>query len=235
MYIAVWVWPPRGLVLQLRPTCCCCPKARFRGCLKWFRPSSTRVALSAMPDMSRATSPEAPPKDLWLSILDSVSSRRAVPEKQILILGEPSTGKTTIASAILQKRAESEGKDFLLGYDWCNVKDEADDGASRPYDDDFSHRQFEWPTDTILTRLSIYTAPSSEPTLTSLLPIFLPPKSALHHTAVVIVLDWSQPWTFIDHLRTWLAWIESWSKPDGTHELDVARDENREKCERAFT
>lgn len=82
---------------------------------------------------SRSSSPDAPPQDLWSSILDSVSSSRSIPAKQILLLGEPSSGKSTIAAALLNKPPSEEVKedqrlDFALGYDWADVRDDADEG-----------------------------------------------------------------------------------------------------------
>jgi hypothetical protein len=82
----------------------------------------------------------------------------------------------------------------------------------------------------ILARLSVYTVPSSASSYTSLVSHFLPPQSALPHTAVVIVLDWTRPWTFLDELHTWLTWIEHWVQGDGSRELDVIREEHRERC-----
>lgn len=83
-------------------------------------------------ETSRSSTPEAPPQDLWSSILDSVSSSRSIPAKQVLILGEPSSGKSSLASALLQKppaEDKAEDQDFALGYDWADVRDEADEGG----------------------------------------------------------------------------------------------------------
>ena len=82
---------------------------------------------------SRSSTPEAPPQDLWSSILDSVSSTRLTPSKQILVLGQPSSGKSTLVSSLLQKPPSDAGKDdprtdFALGYDWADVRDDADEG-----------------------------------------------------------------------------------------------------------
>lgn len=84
-------------------------------------------------ELSRSSTPEAPPQDLWSSILDSVSSSRSIPSKQILLLGQPSSGKSAIASALLQKQVSDEQKDdqrsdFAIGYDFADVRDEADEG-----------------------------------------------------------------------------------------------------------
>lgn len=81
-------------------------------------------------DETRASTPEALPQDLWSSILDSASSSRSTPEKNVLILGQPKSGKSTLASAILQKQSDEQDAsvDFALGYDWADVRDDADEG-----------------------------------------------------------------------------------------------------------
>lgn len=167
-------------------------------------------------ETSRSSTPEAPPQDLWSSILDSVSSSRSIPSKQILILGEPSTGKSTLASALLQKQItdperDENRTDFAIGYDFADVRDDADEDT--------------------LARLSVYTVPSSLPSYTSLLPHFLPPRQCLPHTLVIITLDWTRPWSFIEELQNWLRWIEAWTKGDGSHELEIIREENRERLQ----
>lgn len=87
-------------------------------------------------DNSRPSSPDAPPQDLWSSILDSVSKSRSIPAKQVLVLGQPSSGKSTLISALLKKSSEDSEKedhrsDFALGYDWADVKDDAEEGGYR--------------------------------------------------------------------------------------------------------
>ena len=93
-----------------------------------------------------------------------------------------------------------------------------------------SHSYIAAPLADILARLSVYTVPSSAPSYTALLSHFLRPQSALPHTAVVIVLDWTRPWTFLEDLQTWLVWIEQWVQGDGARELEVIREEHRERC-----
>lgn len=80
-----------------------------------------------------------------------------------------------------------------------------------------------------MARLSVYTVPSSAATYTSLLPDFLPPRQSLPHTVVIIALDWTRPWTFIEELQTWLIWVEQWAKGDGSRELEIVREEQRER------
>lgn len=76
----------------------------------------------------------------------------------------------------------------------------------------------------------MYTVPSSAATYTSLLPDFLPPRQSLPHTVVIITLDWTRPWTFIEELQMWLVWVEQWAKADGSRELEIVREEQRERC-----
>jgi len=85
--------------------------------------------------MNDSPTSEAPPQDLWSSILDSVSSSRSIPAKQIILLGQPSSGKSALVSALLQKPLSDERKDdqktdFAIGYDFADVRDEADEGVS---------------------------------------------------------------------------------------------------------
>lgn len=46
---------------------------------------------------------------------------------------------------------------------------------------------------------------------------------------MIIALDWTRPWTFIEELQTWLVWVEQWAKGDGSRELEVVREEQRER------
>lgn len=71
--------------------------------------------------------------------------------------------------------------DFAVGYDWADIRDEGEED--------------------ILTRLSVYTVPSSAPSYAALVLRFLQPQSALPHAAVVIGLDWARLWTFLKELR----------------------------------
>jgi len=43
------------------------------------------------------------------------------------------------------------------------------------------------------------------------------------------VLDWTRPWSFLEELYTWLSWIERWVQGDGARELEVIREEHRER------
>ncbi|KAJ3796735.1 dynein light intermediate chain-domain-containing protein [Lentinula aff. detonsa] len=197
-----------------------------------MEPESPRDSLTQ--DLQDA--PPAPPQDLWSSILDSVSSSRSIPSKNVLVLGQPGSGKSTICEALLGRTkvnskddGEESKSDFAVGYDWADVRDDADEDT--------------------LARLSIYTVPSSHPSFTPLIPSFLSPKSSLGHTTVIVVLDWTKPWSFVEEMEEWLAWVERWAGGElsnpvtlkdikvkdardpqkGGRELEKIREENRER------
>ena len=82
-----------------------------------------------------------------------------------------------------------------------------------------------------LARLSVYTVQSSNPAHLGLVPQVLPAKASLHNTLVMILLDWTKPWTFVEQLENWLIWVDKWARGDGSREMEVTRDEGRERCE----
>lgn len=77
----------------------------------------------------------------------------------------------------------------------------------------------------------MYTVPSAAAEYTALLPHFVPPRASLPHTLVMIVLDWTRPWTFVEELETWLRWVDAWARGDGARELEIVREESRERRE----
>ena len=93
----------------------------------------------------------------------------------------------------------------------------------------FKQHYAQWNLLDTLARLSVYTVPSSASSYTALLPHFLPPRSSLLLTLIIFVLDWTRPWTFIEELQTWLTWVEMWSKGDASRELEIIREESRER------
>lgn len=229
-------------------------------------PSLSTVGYAATPTkpstrthvgQSKATEPsqhDAPPQhDLWSSILNSVKSSKAVSTRNIVLLGEPKSGKSSLISALAStspggliagkssyaphdktlastSRHGAASNDLGLAYAYFDVGDERD-------------------RDEIVARVGTYTLYSSQPAYTSLLPFAFPESNASlteHDTAaamqalssaitsssstataaspnpnrllepkasidslrdsiVVIVLDWEQPWTFLEQLRNWLS------------------------------
>ncbi|CAJ0840165.1 2181_t:CDS:10 [Entrophospora sp. SA101] len=128
-------------------------------------------------------------EEIWSSILKSVASSKITPSKSILILGDRESGKSTL---IRHLKGEEEEDAFeapmVNGGALPNVKDdEAED---------------------TLARLGIYQLAGSEDAYRPLLKFALNYKT-LPDSLVVIVLDWTRPWTFIETLQRWIKFIES--------------------------
>ncbi|KAG9244633.1 dynein light intermediate chain-domain-containing protein [Calycina marina] len=132
--------------------------------------------------------------NIWSSMLNSVSSGKKLPAKNILVLGgtmesqkEFLEGLAVDDSRKLQERYNSKkppiANNFALGYTYQDVLD-AD------------HED-------ILARISIYLLADPSPSLTPLLQPLLTPAT-IDNTLVVILLDWSEPWFWLRELQNWI-------------------------------
>ncbi|RDW72440.1 dynein family protein [Aspergillus mulundensis] len=147
---------------------------------------------------SRPSSKDGPKKNIWSSMLDSAATGKRLPEKNLLILGgtpesqreflEAYSADTSDPSLSNEKR-KGKGKvppvanQFALGYTYLDVLDADQEDT--------------------LARVSAYLL--SEPSLSfaPLLKPLLTPQS-IPETSVVILLDWSDPWTWVRRLREWV-------------------------------
>ncbi|CAG8597025.1 4447_t:CDS:2, partial [Scutellospora calospora] len=151
-------------------------------------------------------------EDIWTSILKGVSSSKIVPTKNLLILGDRESGKSTLIRHLKGEKDEevyevngsvSKGtdtsadensnfnqkrlNDLALSYTFTEVKeDDAED---------------------TLARLGIYQLAGSQEAYQSLLHFALN-STTLPDSLVVIVLDWARPWTFVETLQRWIKFIE---------------------------
>ncbi|OBT70519.1 hypothetical protein VE03_00352 [Pseudogymnoascus sp. 23342-1-I1] len=134
-------------------------------------------------------------KEMWSSMLDSVASGKRLPERNVFVLGGSSDSQKEFLEALSSESStkRSQGRhgnrkppvanDFALGYTYHDVLD-AD------------HE------DTI-ARLSLYLLADSSPTFTPLLRSLLTPES-IPNTLIVVLLDWSEPWLWLQQLRDWV-------------------------------
>ncbi|KUL92156.1 hypothetical protein ZTR_02520 [Talaromyces verruculosus] len=150
---------------------------------------------------SRPSSKDGNKKNIWSSMLDSVASGKRLPEKNMIVLGgTPDSQREfldTLSSDPSDPRLPDErrkGKvapianEFALGYTYQDVLD-AD------------HED-------ILARVSIYLLSDPSPSFASLLHPLLTPQS-VPETLIVILLDWSSPWTWVRQLREWIRLLRS--------------------------
>ncbi|KAI9802577.1 MAG: hypothetical protein M1833_001650 [Piccolia ochrophora] len=164
-----------------------------------FRRTSAMTQASRLTKAERDARPrssDGPQKDIWSSLLDSVASGKRLPEKTLLVLGgSPEIQKDFLDSLSSNspdgrrhsdrqsKRPPPLANQFALGYTYQDVLD-AD------------HED-------ILARVSVYLL--SEPSssfLTLLRPLLT--NKTLENLLVVVLLDWSQPWSWVRQLRDWI-------------------------------
>ncbi|KAG5461124.1 MAG: hypothetical protein BJ554DRAFT_6730, partial [Olpidium bornovanus] len=159
-------------------------------------------------------------EDLWGSILKTVSTSRAIPTKNVVVLGDPNTGKSTLvahladasaaarvtneaageeaadAAAVGKKarkqstadpRVFGENSELALSYSYADVRDEDNED--------------------LLAHLGIFQLGASEPVYRSLLS-FAINADTLPDSLVVITLDWTRPWRFVETLQRWLSVFE---------------------------
>lgn len=211
--------------------------------------ASTSTTTRPSTNHDPAQSDAAAPQDLWSDILNSVKSSKAISTKNLVLLGENKSGKSTLLSALAStspfglvsgksslslttpaptaaastSKASTTPNDLGLAYAYFDVGDEND-------------------RDEIVARVGAYTLHSSEPAYTELLPFAFPEPNlssteeetasamaklaaatmsssstsaekvgskasmdAMKDSLVVILLDWEQPWTFLEQLRNWLS------------------------------
>ncbi|KAI8948393.1 dynein light intermediate chain-domain-containing protein [Xylaria longipes] len=132
-------------------------------------------------------------KDMWSSMLDSVASGKRLPEKNMLVLGGSVDSQREFLEALSNngQRRNTDRQDsippiansFALGYTYYDVLD-ADQ-------------------EDILARVSLHLLSSPAPSFASLIKPLLTPQS-IPNTLIVILLDWSQPWSWMRQLREWL-------------------------------
>ncbi|KAI0440156.1 dynein light intermediate chain-domain-containing protein [Xylaria telfairii] len=132
-------------------------------------------------------------KDMWSLMLDSVASGKRLPEKNMLVLGGSVESQREFLEALSsngqQRNTDRQNgippmaNSFALGYTYYDVLD-ADQ-------------------EDILARVSLHLLSSPAPSFASLIKPLLTPQS-IPNTLIVILLDWSQPWSWMRQLREWL-------------------------------
>ncbi|KAI9225695.1 MAG: dynein light intermediate chain-domain-containing protein [Piptocephalis tieghemiana] len=184
-------------------------------------PTVSQVAFSN-PGSTPAGPSASAEESIWTGILQSLGSSKAVLPRRLLVLGDPNSGKSVLVQNLkrdhrpfLQPPSASgtntaststsdhvssasqgmgtsstdpsgglaavnrvEQSELALSYTYTDIRDEED----------------------TVSRVGIYQLAASHPTL---LPFALNADS-LSNTAVIIVLDWQRPWSWVESLQRWL-------------------------------
>ncbi|ETS73927.1 hypothetical protein PFICI_13793 [Pestalotiopsis fici W106-1] len=133
-------------------------------------------------------------KDMWSSMLDDVASGKRLPEKNMLVLGGSVESQRDFLESLSnneKRRNLDRSKDkippiansYALGYTYYDVLDADQDDT--------------------LARVSLYLLSTPSPAFTSLLKPLLT-RQSIPNTLIVVLLDWSQPWTWMRQLRDWI-------------------------------
>ncbi|KAL9554505.1 hypothetical protein PS6_003375 [Mucor atramentarius] len=156
--------------------------------------------------------------DLWSGILKGVASSKIVPTKNVLILGEPGVGKSTLVhflkndpgpqqvpkfdqnehpasfsanpknyaqpsnDNITQQFEDQEKIDLALGYTFVDVKDEENEA---------------------MARLGLYQLSLASPEFLPLLKFAIRAETIVD-SCVLILMDWTRPWKFLETLERWI-------------------------------
>ncbi|KAJ5573981.1 uncharacterized protein N7459_008408 [Penicillium hispanicum] len=151
---------------------------------------------------SRPTSKDGSKKNIWSSLLDGVANGKRLPEKNLLVLGgtpesqrdflETLSADTSADPSLVNEKRKSKtppiANHFALGYTYRDVLDADQEDT--------------------LARVSAYLLSEPSPSFAPLLKPLLTPHS-VPETLVVILLDWSDPWTWIRRLREWVRLLRS--------------------------
>ncbi|KAF7718813.1 Dynein light intermediate chain [Penicillium ucsense] len=164
--------------------------------------SSPNPGAKASGTNSRPSSKDGSKKNIWSSLLDGAANGKRLPEKNLLVLGgtpesqreflETFSADTSAEPGLVndkrKRRTPPIANQFALGYTYRDVLDADQEDT--------------------LARVSAYLLSEPSPSFAPLLKPLLTPQS-VPETLVVILLDWSDPWTWVRRLRAWVRLLRS--------------------------
>ncbi|KAI8092780.1 dynein light intermediate chain-domain-containing protein [Halteromyces radiatus] len=152
--------------------------------------------------------------NIWSTILKGVASSKIIRTKNILVLGEPSSGKTTLihqltksTSTLQQREEDKHSLDTII-----NINDKPLSNKiykQQPLDNKqlalgYTYTNIQDKDTKVSARLGIYHL--SAPGYLTLLQAVLN-MEMIKDTMILIVLDWEQPWKMVEKLQQWMHMI----------------------------
>ncbi|KAF7549088.1 hypothetical protein G7Z17_g6622 [Cylindrodendrum hubeiense] len=150
--------------------------------------------------------------DLWTSMLESVASGKRLPEKNLIVLG----GTPESQRDFLESLSNSESRrnadrhktppianSFALGYTYYDVLDADQDDT--------------------LARVSLYLLSQPSAEFASLVAPLLTPDS-IPNTALILLLDWSQPHLWLRQMWTWIQLLQEVLKKVDSEQHNLMED-----------
>ncbi|KAG1055785.1 hypothetical protein G6F43_002277 [Rhizopus delemar] len=187
-------------------------------------------------------------EEIWSTILSNVASSRMVPTKRILVLGDSASGKSSLIhflkndpgpQAIQADSDDVPSTSFGVNNNYVPLPVEnLDDDTTSTLALGYNVIDVQDEENEAVARLGVYQLGLSAAEYLPLLKFALG-TDTLADSAVIIVLDWTRPWTFLESLQRWIHVLqhrideickdgtvgESWSKGK------TIVDELREKVE----
>ncbi|CAO3600452.1 unnamed protein product [Absidia cylindrospora] len=179
----------------------------------------TTAQRSSTTAVSTSTQMSSEKDEIWSTILKGVASSKMVPTKNILLLGDSGCGKSTLIHYLkndpgpqpvasetdslppssfnvsasnnytpmpIENLDDDMSNNLALGYTFVDIQDEENEAVAR---------------------LGLYQLGLSAPEYLPLLKFALS-ADTLADSMVVLVLDWSRPWKFLESLQRWMNVLE---------------------------
>eukprot|EP00049_Salpingoeca_infusionum_P018061 m.355572 g.355572 ORF g.355572 m.355572 type:complete len:449 (+) comp17285_c0_seq1:238-1584(+) len=153
-------------------------------------------------------------KQLWQSILQDVTTQtttRHLPHKNILLLGDEGCGSSSLVCRLQGRQFRPDDHPFGTGleYNYVDIKEDED----------------------VIGRLGMYTLDGNEDHK-DLIPFVLN-KDTLGDVAVMIVVDYSRPWSMLSSLQKWVVVLQNHLEQfEGSDDYEELKTKNKDYFQR---
>ncbi|KAI8646309.1 dynein light intermediate chain-domain-containing protein [Parasitella parasitica] len=156
--------------------------------------------------------------EIWSTILTGVASSKMVPTKKLLVLGDPGSGKSTLihylkndpGPQIIQNENDQPATAASATFGISSSRnyiplpiDNLDDDATKSLALGYNFVDVQDEDNEAIARLGVYQLGLSAVEYMPLLKFALG-ADTLADSAVIIVLDWTRPWEFLETFQRWM-------------------------------
>ncbi|OZJ06167.1 hypothetical protein BZG36_00990 [Bifiguratus adelaidae] len=169
-------------------------------------------------------------------VLQSVATTKMVPCKTVVFLGDAHAGKKTLQAQFKMRNTAYETEGTAGGRDVSATSAVLPNGSQHDAQEDlalcFDYADIrDDENEDLVARLNLYSLSLPHPKYTPLLRLALTPAT-LADALVVIVMDWSKPWSFIESLERWMAVLKEQMHHVAMQDDQRVLHELRERVER---